>query len=123
MPQEELSQDICFQIANLKFRAKELNDKEAAERLKNILIERKALPLLQELAKELPFISLTLTETDTLKTAIDEELAKLEERIKVRETFRVVTPLTRSLGRMRRRTWEKVKFKKHSLRVQIFWLR
>jgi len=53
MPQEELSQDICFQIANLKFRAKELNDKEAAERLKNILIERKALPLLQELAKEL----------------------------------------------------------------------
>jgi len=82
MLQEELSQDICFQIANLKFRAKELNDKEAAERLKNILIERKALPLLQELAKELPFISLTLTETDTLKTAIDEELAKLEERIK-----------------------------------------
>jgi len=53
MPQEELSQDICFQIANLKFRAKELNDKEAAERLKNIVIERKALPLLQELAKEL----------------------------------------------------------------------
>ncbi|GJQ13356.1 hypothetical protein GpartN1_g5147.t1 [Galdieria partita] len=78
----DVTQDICFQIADLKFQAKELNDTNATERLKNILINRKALPLLQALAKDLPSIAVTLEETDTLKASNDQELASIEEKIK-----------------------------------------
>lgn len=49
----DITQDICFQIADLKFQAKELNNKDAVEKLKKILLDRKALPLLLSLSKEL----------------------------------------------------------------------
>ncbi|GJD09316.1 26S proteasome non-ATPase regulatory subunit 6 [Galdieria sulphuraria] len=78
----DITQDICFQIADLKFYAKELQDKSATERLKKILFDRKALPLLQALAKDLPSIALTLAETDTLKTSNSEELSAIEEKLR-----------------------------------------
>ncbi|EME31041.1 26S proteasome regulatory subunit N7 [Galdieria sulphuraria] len=78
----DITQDICFQIADLKFYAKELQDKSATERLKKILFDRKALPLLQALAKDLPSIALTLAETDALKTSKSEELSAIEEKLR-----------------------------------------
>eukprot|EP00871_Galdieria_phlegrea_P004602 jgi/Galph1/5142/GphlegSOOS_G3687.1 len=80
--QQSITQDVFFQIADLKFQATVLKDTNAVTKLREFLINRKALPLLRTLATELPSLSPTLQESDSLQASNDEELRQLEDRIK-----------------------------------------